>query len=262
MNSSTVILFLAALPVIIILIYVYSKDKNKEPIGLLLQLFGLGILSCFIVLFVSNILEPLLPFMQGNLSDKTFIDILLYSFIGVALIEELSKWIILYFKGYKNESFDEVYDILVYSIFVSLGFAFFENVIYIVGTGSLLTAILRAFSAIPGHACDAIFMGYYLNFAKQASINNNKVLEKKNIILSILIPSILHGIYDFCLMSGKSFLVLLFIVFIIYLYSISLKRLKEMSKNNKTIKKKNKYCPVCGAKVDDLYCGNCGTKQE
>ena len=262
MNSLGIMLFLAALPVVLILLFIYNKDRSKEPLGLLLQLFILGILSCFIVAFVSTKLSDYLPFMQGNLEDKSFFSILLYAFLGVALIEELCKWIMLYLKGYKNDEYDELYDIIVYSVFVSLGFAFFENILYVINTQSIKIALIRAVSAIPGHACDAIFMGYYLNLAKIYETSKEKKLEKKNIILSILIPTILHGIYDFCLMSGIKILTLVFIIFITFLYKVSLKKVEEASINNKKFKFKNKFCKVCGKRSEREFCPNCGMKQE
>ena len=262
MDSLSIRLFLAILPVVLILIFVYNKDKSKEPLGLLLKLFGLGILSCFLVLAISSGMEKIFPFMKGDIDKKSFLDTLLYAFIGVALVEEFCKWLMLYFQGYKSKEFGELYDILVYAVFVSLGFAFFENILYIVGNEEISIALLRAVSAVPGHACDAVFMGYYLNLAKQFNYKDRKDLERKYIILSILIPALLHGIYDFCLMSGYSILVLSFIVFVIFLYSISLKKLKELSESNKKIKFKNNFCEVCGAKVEGQFCGVCGTRRE
>lgn len=262
MSKTGIMFFLAVLPVILILLFVYNKDKTKEPLSLLIKLFILGIFSCFLVLAISGVMGVFLPFMRGRLEGKSFIETLLYAFIGVALVEEFSKWLILYFKGYKSEEFDELYDILVYAVFVSLGFAFFENILYIFGKESLKVAILRALSAVPSHACDAIFMGYYLNLAKQCANRNRKDLERKNTILSIIIPTILHGIYDFCLMSGNGILLITFIVFVIELYIISLKKIKELSENNQKIKFKNNFCSICGTKVIGPYCSNCGTKQE
>ena len=58
-------------------------------------------------------------------------------------------------------------------------------------------------------------MGYFLSLAKQASYKNNKELEKKYIILSIFVPALLHGIYDFCLMANLKLLIIVFIGFII-----------------------------------------------
>ena len=39
MNNITILMILAVLPVIIILLYVYNSDRQKEPTKLLLQLF-------------------------------------------------------------------------------------------------------------------------------------------------------------------------------------------------------------------------------
>ena len=55
----------------------------------------------------------------------------IYVFLFVALIEEGSKFLMTYILGYNNKEFDEVYDMIVDASFVSLGFAFYENLIYI-----------------------------------------------------------------------------------------------------------------------------------
>ena len=268
------IIVLAGLPVIVILMYVYLKDRNKEPIKLLAQFFGLGIASCFLVLIVDQIISPFVPFMTEDYQKMDTLNIFLYAFLGVALIEEICKWIMVYFKGYNHKEFDEIYDIIVYSVCVSLGFAFFENITYILASesGILYTAVIRGLSAVPGHACDAIFMGYYLSLAKQYSYKNDKSNEKKYIILSIIIPAILHGIYDYCLMSDLVILIFVFLVFIIYLYIISIKKLKELSTNNKQLTEKEEskkevlphsnYCSNCGNKLTGPYCSNCGRRQE
>lgn len=260
-DMTSILFFLAALPVIIILMIVYRKDRKKEPFTLLIQFFFLGIVSCFLVIGVSDILEVFFPFMEFT-KDSSFLDILLYSFIGVALVEELCKWVMVYFKGYNNREFDEIFDIMVYSVFVSLGFAFFENIIYVFGTRNFTTALMRALSAVPGHACDAIFMGYYLCLAKKFQSKGNNQLEKRNIALSIIIPTILHGIYDYCLMSNIKILVYVFIIFIIILYTISIRKLNEISSTSFNINKKNNFCYNCGAKVEGHICSKCGAPQD
>ena len=44
-----------------------------------------------------------------------------------------------------------------------------------------------------------MIMGYYLSLAKVYASQGRKDLEKRNIVLSVVVPTILHGIYDFCL---------------------------------------------------------------
>ena len=255
-----ILLILATIPVLTILLVVYIKDKNKEPLSLLIKLFLSGFLSCVLVLIISKAIS-FLPFMKGTLNEKSFLDVLLYAFLGVALIEEFCKWVMTFFIGYHHKEFDEVYDIIVYAIFVSLGFAFVENIIYVIQISNIKTALLRAISAVPSHACDAVFMGYYLSVAKQYSNRKKKQKESFYIILSIVIPTILHGIYDFCLMSGIRILVIIFIVFVVYLYTFSLMRLLRVSRNNRKVKFKNHFCKSCGKAVTGEFCSNCGQRQ-
>lgn len=261
MDNLALMFFIAVLPIILIMLFVYSKDKSREPFKLLLELFGLGIISCLLVLIISTGMKYVFPFMNKSYSEMSFMNVLIYSFIGVALVEETCKWIMLYIKGYNNSEFDELYDIVVYSVFVSLGFAFIENIGFVFTLGDIKTALLRAISAVPGHACDAVFMGYYLGCAKRFQVKNVKSLERKNIILSILVPTLLHGIYDFCLMSGQIIFVIVFIFFIVMLYIISIKKIKTISENSKRLDETIVFCRNCGALVDGEFCSTCGRKK-
>lgn len=276
--SLMILLFLAALPVILICRYIYMKDRNKESSGLLTKLFMCGILSCFLVLIISGILFIFIPSFNKDIETMRFIEALIYAFIGVALIEESCKWLMVYKIGYNNKEFDEIYDMIVYAVFVSLGFAFFENVLYVLGKENVIagiaTGISRALLAVPGHAWNAVFMGYYLCLAKLYSKQGKKDLEKKNIYKSIVIPTILHGIYDFCLFANVEVFIMIFFVFVITMYIISIKKVKEVAQiTNRTPQPQpqlqpipitpptNNFCPVCGTKVIGNFCTNCGTRQ-
>lgn len=232
--NSTLLMAIAIIPVILILSFIQSKDKNKEPIGLLVQLFIGGVFSCFMVMEISPILSQFLPFMNIDISsgETSFLDIFLYSFVGVALIEEFCKFIITYALSYRHKAFDEAYDIVVYAIFVALGFAGFENILYVVGSGKLQTGLLRGITAVPEHACDGLFMGYYLSLAKISAIKKEKSDETVNIIKSIFVPVIMHGIYDFCCFYNVQYITIVFIIFVIFMYIVSLKKLSYAVKNN------------------------------
>lgn len=232
MSNTSLLLFFSLLPIVLILVTIYNIDRTKEPLVLLLIFFVLGILSCYGVLKISEFLGTFLPFMSKPSEELNLLENFLYVFVGVALIEEFCKWIIVFLVGYKNKEFDELYDIIVYSVFMSLGFAFFENILYIFHIGELRVAIFRALLAIPAHTCYAIFMGYYLSLSKQSITKKDKV---KYISLSILIPVLLHGVYDYCLMSNISVLIGVFLLFIIMLDMVSIKKVKEMVKENKKV---------------------------
>lgn len=117
------------------------------------------------------------------------------------------------------------------------------------------------FSAVPGHDCFDTIMRYYLNLAKISSINKNSKLSNKYKILSILIPTLIHGTYDYCLFSSNLLITLLiFIDLILYIYTIY--KINIISKKSKKIQLKNinKFCSNCDYKTESDYHSNCDTK--
>lgn len=249
------------MPVFLLGLYIYSKDKDKEPIGLLAKLFFGGVGALFLSLFITLILGFFVPDLLFDDSNLNFVELLFQVFFCIALVEEFSKWIFLYKISFSHREFDQVYDMIVYAVFVALGFACVENIFYVFDNGYGV-AFLRALLAVPGHACDGVFMGYYLLMAKLASINGNESLKSRNMFLSLFVPVILHGFYDFCLFTGNIIFILLFFVFVIVLYVKTIKKIKKMSSINRKIKYKDNYFPNCGHKVDSNFCPGCGRKNE
>ena len=181
----------ALLPIIALCFFIYTKDKTSEPKGLLALIFFLGLFSVVPVVVCELVFDYVFP----EKSVSGFILTFIHTFFGVALIEEFFKWLITKFIGYNNKEFDEVFDVIVYAVFASLGFACFENVLYVLQLG-LVNAIFRALLAVPGHTCFAISMGYFFSKAKVGQINGNKKIYHKNLILSFLAPIFLHTMYD------------------------------------------------------------------
>lgn len=223
------LLVISILPVFIICSYIYNKDRHKEPNKLLIKLFLFGFTSIIVVFLLSYLVFYFFPNFLKEPANMSFIEMLIYTFIIVGLIEELCKWIIVYIFGYKSRENDEVYDLIVYAVFVSLGFACIENILYVFTEQSISIGLFRGIFAIPGHASFAIAMGYYLSKARIYGLKGNLKLKRKNILLSLIIPVVLHGIYDFCLLSESGVLILVFFVFIISLYKVTLSRLKDLT---------------------------------
>jgi len=255
-----IILFLiSAAPVFFLGMYIYKKDKNKEPSKLLAKLFFGGIISCFLVFIFSFILWLIFPFFSADVETLNLIELIIYVFVGIALVEECCKWFMSYKIAYNCSDFEEIFDMIVYCCFVALGFAFFENILYVFQNG-IATGILRAVLPVPGHACFGIFMGYYLGMAKQSCFNNRNDLKRKYILLSILVPTIIHGIYDYCLYTESVVFLIIFLVFVILVYIFSIKKVKRMSSVNIKIKYKDNYCSNCGRVVNSNFCPICGKK--
>ncbi|MBR6949222.1 MAG: PrsW family intramembrane metalloprotease [Bacilli bacterium] len=253
-------LIISVLPVIVLAIIIYINDKNKEPAKLLFKLFISGFLSVIITLIISGILELSSPIFKDS-TDLTIIQLFISIYIGVGLVEEFSKWIMVYSMSYHENEFDEMYDMIVYSTFVSLGFACIENILYVMSKG-IYVGIIRAILSVPGHAFFGVFMGYYLGLAKISSLNNNKKLETKNKYLSIIVPTLLHGTFDYLLSLESIIYLILFLVFVVLLYIYAIKKIKRISNIARKLKYKDNYCSRCGTKVETNYCPTCGRKNE
>lgn len=252
---SLISILVAILPVFLIGLFIYKNDILKEPSDLLIKLFLGGVSSCF----PAVILEMVVLLVFPSEDNMNFIQMLLYVFIGIALIEELCKWVFVYKISYKHHEFDTLYDMVVYASFVSLGFACFENILYVTST-DLLTGIVRAVSAVPGHVCDGIFMGSYLALAKLNEERGNYKLSKKYKWLSLFIPVFLHGVYDFCLFWDNPLFIFIFLIFVMVVFITCYRKIKVFSKDNISFKYKNNYCIKCGLSVSSNYCPRCGNK--
>lgn len=221
------LIFIAAVPVVLICMYVYKKDIEKEPKTLLRKLMLWGVFSIIPVVIV----ELLLDFFYSTSGTEGYITIFLYCFIGIGLIEELAKWIISYKVVYKDVEFNESYDAIVYAVFTSLGFALIENVLYVISNG-LVTGLLRAFTAVPAHTCTGVLMGYYLGLSKKEEVNGNQKGSNKYMLLSILMPALIHTAYDSFAISRAYGAIYLFFACTFTLYALSLVIIKKVSKNN------------------------------
>ena len=114
------------------------------------------------------------------------------AFFMVALIEEFSKYVMVWGVLQPRTWFNEPFDGIVYAVMVSMGFAAVENVMYVL-QGGVDVALIRAFSAVPAHATFGIIMGYFMGKAK---FSNDRVIWN---IVGLLSAIVLHGAYDFFL---------------------------------------------------------------
>lgn len=276
------LLVAAVLPIFLLCFLVYKKDPHHEPGKLLAKIFIFGFISAIPVLFVEIFLEKFFPTEEVS----NFVLIFINVFMSVALVEEGFKWIVTMLFGYRNKEFDEIYDIIVYAVFASLGFACIENILYVFTRG-ISAAILRAFLSIPGHMSFGVIMGYFFAQAKVGRINKNESIFKRNIILSILVPTLVHTMYDALLFYTEYNIlsILLFFMFDTAMVVICILTINNMSKIQKNVdtnlntgvlktdstgqlvftsitsSETIHYCPVCGNNVDGFnYCAKCGFK--
>ncbi|WP_338470116.1 glutamic-type intramembrane protease PrsW [Niallia sp. XMNu-256] len=213
-------------PGLALLCYFYLKDQfGVEPIALVIRTFFFGALIVFPIMFIQYVLETE-NILRTNMGD---------AFFSTGLLEEFFKWFIVYYIAYLHFHFDEPYDGIVYGSSVSLGFATTENILYLIGNG-LEFAIGRALLPVSSHAMFGVIMGYYLGKAKFSSQSKGKWL-----FLSLFVPFLLHGIYDYILYLHTTWIYFM-LPFMIFLWWLGLRKVKKAhilsvkySKNVKTL---------------------------
>lgn len=198
-------------PGLALLSYFYLKDQyESEPISMVFKTFLFGALLVFPIMFIQYVLETE-GVLQSSLAD---------AFLSSSMLEEFFKWFILFYTIYQHITFDEPYDGIVYGASVSLGFATAENIFYLIGLG-VEHALGRALLPVSSHALFGVIMGYYIGKGKFSATST-----RKWIAFSLLIPFLLHGIYDYILISLKHWIFIMF-PFMIFLWWLGLRKVKK-----------------------------------
>ena len=219
----------AVIPAIILLIKVERADRlEKESAGLLVSLVLFGIASTAI----ASLLERVgMAILDSVLRPESLLYKVLLYFVVVALSEEGAKYVLLKRRTWRNPEFNCQFDGVVYGVFVSLGFALWENIGYVAMFG-LSTAAIRAVTAIPGHACFGVFMGVWYGMAKRRAGAGDQACAKRMRIRSLVIPTLLHGFYDFAASSETDIMNLVFFGFVIIMFITAYRLVKHVSAND------------------------------
>lgn len=259
MSVTLALLIISALaPAVILCIYIFIMDrKEKEPISLLLKLIIFGALGVIPVVIIGSLLDNITdsifsPFIvPGGFKPPMmkYVYNFIHYFIVVALVEEGVKCFITHAHTKKHPEFDSLFDGIIYAVFVSLGFAALENVLYVTSYG-FGNAILRAVLSVPGHMFYGVMMGYYYslihiadkaaqyeqNFIEQGLITDEHAgFPTKSLkIKCLLVPTLAHGLYDFLCVLGTTLSILLLFAFVIYMYIHCFKKIIRMSKADKS----------------------------
>ena len=221
-------LLITIVPSFLILLYFFFSDKFKEPKSTVAIVFVLGILICLPAGILNN-------FMFVNFGGEGSGKDLTHSFLGPAWTEEILKFLVLYAIVLRRAEFNEPMDGIVYGVVASLGFATYENYDYVFRLAETWDiapqqlAIWRSYSAVPMHGLNGCIMGFY--FGMYAFTANKTFL-----VLSLLIPFLLHGFYNFL---GHPFHYIVVVGMLIYAIKLhnNLKELQLKKKNeNESLK--------------------------
>ena len=187
-----------AVPALVAMWYFDRLDRARpEPAGLRRKVAIFGGLSVIPVLLLVWGIGAAVG--DAEPAEGTYAGAIYTSFVQAAMPEELCKIAVVYWLVWRRPEFDERMDGIVYATRAGLGFALVENIFYLLGqvdlTGLIVTWILRAMLAVPGHALWTGVMGYLAARKRFDGVG-------PGLMGGYLLAVLLHGGYDAALFLG------------------------------------------------------------
>lgn len=226
-------IFLGILPSIIWLVYYLRKDVNPEPRLQVIKIFLWGMMAALPAIFIQKgFFESIKKF-----SFSPPLILILNTFLGVALVEETIKYLVVRGKMLDHPDFDESIDAMMYMIIAALGFAALENILVMIQLGSsvfltqAVVLVLRFWGATLLHALCSAVVGFFLAL----SFLQYKEEKFRLIGSGLLIATFLHGLFNFFIIKmGEGFFVHLISIFILMVslaifVILGLKKLKKLT---------------------------------
>jgi len=199
------LLFLAIAPGLIWLFYFLKKDVHPEPRHMILKVFFLGMFSALLAALVEAVFGYFAPkniFFINEFSCQliAFLSVV----VGVALIEEILKFLVVQGKIMRSSELDEPIDLVLYMIIAGLGFATLENIFIFLSPDIFLytpketfsLAFFRFISATFLHALCSGTIGFFLALSF-CEIKQRLIFLPLGFAIAIL----LHGLYNFSIMN-------------------------------------------------------------
>ena len=251
------IALIAVLPALALCVYVFFKDRaEKEPLGLLAALFGVGALAYIPSVFIEGLILSVIDngfknsitvSAEGRImfenSQSEILYITLCSFLGFALIRICFQWLGLFLVTHKNKNFNYRFDGVVYSVFVSLGFAVAENVHFLIQNDVELL-LPKLFTSVACQLFVGIIIGYYYTMWHMR-FNANKIenaLKKKGIVdkdnikssalwlaAGIVIPFLTSGIYALAGSLHSDIVKIVFYTTVFIVFGVSFVAIDQMA---------------------------------
>lgn len=196
LESIEVFAILAAgiLPALFWLWFWLKEDyKRPEPRGLIVLSFFVGSFAVLVALPLQEITSGLLGIGFP----------LLFIWAG---IEEGLKFAGAYFTDFRRRTYDEPIDTMIYLITVALGFAAYENVLFILKSVresgldiAMITAVMRFLGASLLHVLASAVLGGILALAYCKSPWKKRLYA----LWGFLVATLLHALFNYFIIGGS-----------------------------------------------------------
>ncbi|MBU3925443.1 PrsW family intramembrane metalloprotease [Patescibacteria group bacterium] len=206
-------IILGVLPSIIWLAFYLRKDIHPEPKKWILLVFFFGMAIAPLVISIEWQATNFFNFLNSALPDffNSFAKNLAIVFIGIAAVEEFSKYLVVRFAMKKNPVFDEPADAMIYMIVAALGFAAVENIMIMLLFAPtfffdpalpIYILALRFIGATFFHTLASAIIGFYYALSlceRDRCPTNPRLLIAKGFTIAIL----LHGVFNYFIIISK-----------------------------------------------------------
>lgn len=230
MNYPLFIIF-GLVPSLAWLTFYLRKDSHPEPNSMIIRVFFWGMMATIPVLALELAFKFL--FFDFLLLPRG-LALTLYVFLGIALVEEVLKFLVVKWRVFSNSAMDEPVDLLLYMVISALGFAGMENILVLFGLGNLAPvsniATLAAFRFLGAtflHALASGLFGYFIALGQFTHKHSSF-----SFFFGLTLATLLHGFFNMVIIEarGAEKILIPLVLFIITatFISFAITKLKQM----------------------------------
>ncbi len=182
-----------------LIFFLIYRKRGRERYQKLITAFFWGMFSIVIVSLFQYIAYSFGLNPSKNLRQNIF-----YSFMVMGIGSELGKYLVLRYVYFPKDTFKGPIDGIVYSVFISMGFATVGNILYFTLPFFDEINFDYAITVVVANLFFAVIMGFFVGIAKS---RHNKFVDT---MTGLFGASIFHALYFFCF-PANDFKLLLFL---------------------------------------------------
>ena len=193
----TVIGIAAVAPALLALWLVIAADERPGPPALVWAAFGLGAASISVLAYARALFAGV-----SSLTQDPAPALLLHALFDVSAPEEIVKIAVILLVVSRRSRSGDPMDAVVYGAAAGLGFAAYENLVYLLQYPQMwrTLAVLRSVLTVPFHGALGVIAGAYIAIARSGSAlgahRRDRFARLRTHALIVLAPWLLHAAFD------------------------------------------------------------------